>query len=72
MADINMESNTINKALDIVSESSKETRSALDTNTAKGINKIFELMKSTKLGIKVDAYIDERHYKLEKEMQKIK
>ncbi len=72
MPDLDIKSETINKAIDAVADSTKETRDALDKNTSGGINKFFELLKSTPVGIKIDSYIAERPYKLEQEMNKIK
>ena len=72
MADLNVKSETIDKAIDIISESTKESRTALDSNTSKGINKFFELLKSTPIGIRLDTYIAERPYKLEKAMNEMK
>lgn len=72
MADFDIKSETINKGLDIVADSTKETRKALDVNTSKGIHKFLELLKSTPIGIKIDTYIAERPYKLEKAIIKMK
>ena len=55
----------------IIVDSTKETRNALDKNIASGINKVFELLKSSPLGIKIDTYIAERPYKIEKCMEEI-
>ena len=72
MANLDLKSETINKGLDIIADSTKETRNALDSNVSKGINKFFELLKSTPIAIKLDTYIAERPYKLEKAMEEIK
>lgn len=71
MPDLDIKSETIDKAIDVIADSTKETRNALDTNSAKGINKFFELLKSTPVGIRIDSYIAERPYKLEQEMKRI-
>lgn len=70
--DVNIKSDTVDKAIEVVSDSTKKSRNALDTNTSEGINKFFELLKATPLGIKVDTYIAERPYKLEKAMKEMK
>lgn len=61
-----------NDLMGLVKESTEKTRSAVDTNIAKGINKIAELIRSTPLGIKIDTYIAERPYKLEKAINEMK
>lgn len=70
--DMNINSETINKTIDLVSDSSKKTREALDSNTSKGIYKVIELLKSTPLAIKADVYIAERPYKMQKAMEEMK
>ncbi len=72
MSDLDIKSDTINKGLEIVANSTKESRDALDKNTASGINKFFALLNSTSVAIKLDTYIAERPYKLQKAMQKMK
>lgn len=62
----------INKGLDIFADSTKATRSEIDKNTAKGVNKLAQLLWATPLGIKADVYIQERPYKLEKSLNKMK
>lgn len=71
MPDLNLNSETINKGIDLLADSTKETRNTLDTQTSKGLNKFFELLKSTSLGIKIDTYIAERPYKLELAMNEM-
>lgn len=72
MAELDVKSETINKGLEIVADSTKKSRNALDENTAKGLNKFFELLKSTPVGIKIDTYIAERPYKLEIAMKEMR
>ncbi len=72
MPDLDIKSDTINKGLEIIEDSTKESRTALDKNTAGGINKFFALLNSTPIAIKIDTYIAEKPYKLEKAMQKMK
>ena len=62
----------INKGLDIFADSTKQTRGEIDKNTSKGVNKLAQLLWSTPLGIKADVYIQERPYKLEKSLNKMK
>ena len=69
---VDIKSQTINKAISIVSDSTKLTRNTIDNTTSKGINKFVEFLKSTPLGIKIDTYIAERPYKLEKAMEQMK
>lgn len=69
---LDITSQTINKAIDLVADSTKQTRTSLDANTSKGMNKFIELLKSTPLGIKIDTYIAERPYKLEKALTEMK
>lgn len=73
MDEIPIDANTVNKALDIASESTKETRKELDKTGAKGIHKLAELLWASPIGRKADLYIAERPYKMKKaleEMQK--
>ena len=72
MDQLPIDTNTINKTLDIVDEGTKETRKEIDKTTAKGINKLIQLLKSTPLGIKADVYIQERPYKLKKAIEEMK
>ncbi len=72
MEDINLKSETIDKAIDVIADSTKDTRNALDTNTSKGINKFFDFLKATPMGIKIDTYIAERPYKLEQALEQMK
>lgn len=64
-------SDTINKAIDIVDESTKETRKELDKTAAKGISKLAQLFWASPLGIKADVYIAERPFKLEKALKEM-
>ena len=72
MPDLNIKSGTLDKGIDLIADSTKETRNILDNKTAGGLNKLLELLKSTNIGIKMDTYIAERPYKLEKAMKKMK
>ncbi|MCI8965569.1 MAG: DUF4393 domain-containing protein [Clostridia bacterium] len=72
MPDLNIKSETLDKGIDLIADSTKETRSILDNKTAGGLRKLLELLKSTNIGIKMDTYIAERPYKLEKAMKKMK
>lgn len=68
-----MDNKDNNGLIEMFKDSTKETRKAIDTNVAKGINKVADLLRSSPLGIKVDTYIAERPHKLEKavsEMEK--
>lgn len=69
--DINIHSETADKIIDAVVNSTEQTRNALDTNTSKGVNKFFQLLAATKAGIAIDTYIAERPYKLEQAKQKM-
>ena len=73
MDELPINADTINKTIDVVDESTKETRKVLDKNTAKGVNKLAQLFWASPVGRKADIYIAERPYKMEKalkEMQK--
>lgn len=73
MDDLPINSDTINKSIDLIDESTKETRKELDKTTAKGVNKLAQLFWASPIGIKADVYIQERPYKMKKaleEMQK--
>lgn len=72
MADLDIKSDTINKGLDIIEKSTKETRNTIDKNLSRGINKVTELLKSTSIGIKIDTYIAERPLKLERAISEMK
>lgn len=63
---------TVNKALDIVDESTKETRKEIDKTAAKGFNKLAKLFWASPIGIKADLYIAERPYKMEKALEEMK
>ena len=70
--DLNIKSDTVDKAIEIIEDSTKETRNALDQKTSRGINKLFDLLKSTPIGIKAEVYIQERPYKLKLAMDEMK
>ena len=73
MDELPINADTVNKTLDIASESTKETRKELDKTGAKGIHKLAELLWASPIGRKADLYIAERPYKMKKaleEMQK--
>lgn len=71
MNELPINSNTVNKALDIASESTKESRKELDKTGAKIFHKLGELLKASPIGIKADLYIAERPYKMQKELEKL-
>lgn len=62
---------TTNKALDIINESTKESRKELDKTGAKGINKLAQLFWASPIGRKADIYISERPYKMKIELKKM-
>ncbi|MBE5822397.1 MAG: DUF4393 domain-containing protein [Clostridiales bacterium] len=70
--EINITSEVVEKAVDIVAESTENSRNSLDKNFSKGINKFFQLLNATPVGIKIETYIAERPYKLEKAMEEMK
>ena len=72
MEEIPINAETVNKALDIASESTKESRKELDKVGAKGINKLAQLFWASPIGIKADIYIAERPYKMEKALREMK
>lgn len=72
MNEIPINAETINKALDIVNDSTKETRKEIDKITAKGFNKLAQLFWATPIGIKTDVYIQERPYKMKKALEEMK
>lgn len=71
MEQLPIDSDTINKTLDIVDESTKETRKELDKTAAKGVNKLAQLFWASPIGRKADIYIAERPYKMELELKKM-
>lgn len=71
MADLPVNADTINKAIDIADESTKETRKELDKTAAKGINKLAQLFWASPIGIKADTYIAERPFKLQKALEEM-
>lgn len=72
MNDLPINTDTINKTIDVIDESTKETRKEIDKGAAKGINKLFKLFDASIIGRKVDVYIAERPYKLDKELKKMR
>lgn len=72
MDEIPINADTINKSLDLLSDSTKESRKEVDKITAKGFNKLAQLLWSTPIGIKADVYIQERPYKLKKALEEMK
>ena len=72
MGNLPINSDSINKSLDIIQESTKETRNEIDKTASKGINKLAELFWASPLGIKADVYIAERPYKMEKALEEMK
>ena len=71
MEEIPINADTTNKALDMIDESTKETRKELDKTGAKGVNKLAQLLWASPIGRKADIYIAERPYKMEKELKKM-
>ena len=71
MDEVQIDPNTVNKALDIASESTKETRKELDKAGAKGINKLAQLLWASPIGRKADLYIAERPYKMKKALEEM-
>ena len=72
MENIPINSDSINKSLDIIQESTKETRKKIDETASKGVNKLAKLFWASPLGIKADVYIAERPYKMEKALKEMK
>ena len=72
MEEIPFNAETINKSLDLVSDSTKEARKEVDKIAAKGFNKLAQLFWSTPIGIKADVYIQERPYKMQKALEEMK
>lgn len=71
MEEIPINADTTNKALDIIDESTKETRKELDKTGAKGVSKLAQLLWASPIGRKADIYIAERPYKMEIELKKM-
>ena len=71
MEQLPIDTNTVNKTLDMVDESTKETRKEIDKATAKGVNKLAQLFWASPIGRKADIYIAERPYKMELELKKM-
>lgn len=71
MEEVPINSDTINKSLDMIDESTKETRKELDKTAAKGISKLAKLFWASPIGIKADVYIAERPHKLQKALEEM-
>ena len=71
MEEIPINADTTNKALDMIDESTKETRKELDKTGAKGVNKLAQLLWASPIGRKADIYIAERPYKMEIELKRM-
>lgn len=71
MQELPINADTVNKSIDIIDESTKETRKELDKTVAKGMNKLAQLFRASPLGIKADVYIQERPYKLQKALREM-
>lgn len=71
MQELPINTDTINKSIDIIDESTKETRKELDKISAKGVHKLSQLFWASPLGIKADVYIQERPYKLKKALEEM-
>lgn len=71
MQELPINTDTINKSIDIIDESTKETRKELDKISAKGIHKLSQLFWASPLGVKADVYIQERPYKLKKALEEM-
>lgn len=71
MDDLPINADTVNKTLDIVDESTKETRQEADKAMAKGMNKLAQLIWASPLGRRADIYIAERPYKMQVELEKM-
>ncbi len=71
MEELPINAETTNKALDIIDESTKETRKELDKAGARGVNKLAQLIWASPIGRKADIYIAERPYKMEIELKKM-
>ncbi len=72
MDEIPINADTVNKALDIASESTKETRKEIDKTAAKGFSKIVQLLNASPIGRKIDLYIAERPFKMEKALEEMR
>ena len=71
MHELPINTDTINKSIDIIDETTKETRKELDKRSAKGVHKLSQLFWASPLGIKADVYIQERPYKLKKALEEM-
>lgn len=71
MGDSPINTDTIDKAIDIVGESTKEIRKEIDKTAAKGVNKLAQLFWASPIGRKADIYIAERPYKMEIELKRM-
>lgn len=72
MQEIPINTDTVNKSIDIINESTKETRKELDKTAAKGFKKLAQLFWDSPIGIKAEVYIQERPYKLQKALEEMK
>lgn len=57
--------------IDLIADSTKETRNALDENISNGVNKFFELLGSTPVSRAISLYIEEAPFKLEEARKKM-
>lgn len=72
MENLPIDTESINKTIDLVSESTEKTRKELDKITAKGVNKIAQLIWASPLGRIINLYIVEGQYKMEKALEELK
>lgn len=72
MEDLPINSDTINKSIDLIDESTKETRKEIDKTTAKGFEKLAQLIWASPVGRTIDLYIAERPYKMEKALAEMR
>lgn len=72
MENLPINSDTINKSIDLIDESTKETRKEIDKTTAKGFEKLAQLIWASPVGRAIDLYIAERPYKMEKALEEMK
>lgn len=71
MEDLPINADTVNKTLDMIDETTKETRKEIDKTAAKGMNKLAQLIWASPLGRRADIYIAERPYKMQVELEKM-
>ncbi len=60
MKNLPIDSETINKSLDILDDTTKETRKEIDKTTAKGVSKLAQLFWASPIGRKADIYISQK------------